>query len=208
LLVRWPAGEVDFDMSRHRFELIGGHPTLDFLNTIHDWTVEPRQDYLVTLRDAARFGEAVGMLRRGESRRMIAADDGRELGRLVGLRTVLERVLRAVLAGGKPALADLAALDEESRAVASATRWRTVSGRLRREIRLVDAGVSTLRLRMAERALALLESSSVPDVKSCPACGWFFLDTSKNGSRRWCSMATCGASAKAKRYYQRRKAAQ
>ncbi|MBC7897912.1 MAG: CGNR zinc finger domain-containing protein, partial [Cytophagaceae bacterium] len=30
---------------------------------------------------------------------------------------------------------------------------------------------------------------------------WFFLDVSKNGSRRWCSMATCGATAKAHRYY-------
>ncbi|MGH7701051.1 MAG: CGNR zinc finger domain-containing protein [Gemmatimonadales bacterium] len=44
-------------------------------------------------------------------------------------------------------------------------------------------------------------------MKSCPSCGWFFLDASKNRSRRWCSMATCGSSAKARRYYRRRKAA-
>jgi hypothetical protein len=31
-------------MAPHRVELIGGHPALDFLNTIHDYTREPRRD--------------------------------------------------------------------------------------------------------------------------------------------------------------------
>ncbi len=34
----------------------------------------------------------------------------------------------------------------------------------------------------------------------CPA---LFLDTSRNGSRRWCSMERCGARAKASAYYRR-----
>lgn len=33
-------------------------------------------------------------------------------------------------------------------------------------------------------------------------CGWLFLDTSRNRSRRWCSMETCGNRAKARRHYQ------
>ena len=37
-------------------------------------------------------------------------------------------------------------------------------------------------------------------VKICPAdeCRWAFYDTSRNGSRQWCSMATCGNRAKAR----------
>jgi predicted RNA-binding Zn ribbon-like protein len=34
-------------------------------------------------------------------------------------------------------------------------------------------------------------------------CLWLFLDDSKNGSRRWCSMQSCGNRAKARRHYLR-----
>lgn len=42
-------------------------------------------------------------------------------------------------------------------------------------------------------------------VRSCAHddCVLWFLDTSKSGRRRWCSMETCGNRAKAKRHYQR-----
>ena len=42
-------------------------------------------------------------------------------------------------------------------------------------------------------------------LKECKACGWLFLDKSKNNSRTWCSMQTCGSIEKAKRYYYRKK---
>lgn len=42
-------------------------------------------------------------------------------------------------------------------------------------------------------------------LKRCenPRCGWLYLDRSRNRSRRWCEMATCGNRAKARRYKQR-----
>jgi predicted RNA-binding Zn ribbon-like protein len=36
-------------------------------------------------------------------------------------------------------------------------------------------------------------------------CLWLFLDDSKSGTRRWCSMQACGNRAKAHRHYQRHK---
>src|ERR1700735_2051557 len=36
-------------------------------------------------------------------------------------------------------------------------------------------------------------------------CGWLFIDDSKNASRRWCSMQSCGNRAKALRHYLRSK---
>lgn len=54
----------------------------------------------------------------------------------------------------------------------------------------------------ADNLLALLADS--PDrIKQCahPQCVLFFYDTSKNGARRWHSMATCGNRAKAARHY-------
>jgi predicted RNA-binding Zn ribbon-like protein len=40
-----------------------------------------------------------------------------------------------------------------------------------------------------------------------PQCGWLFLDDSKSGTRRWCAMSACGNRAKARRHYQRARAA-
>ncbi len=54
-------------------------------------------------------------------------------------------------------------------------------------------------------AETLLLSDRLDRVKSCDACGWLFLDSSKNGTRRWCDMQTCGSQVKARNYYYRRK---
>jgi predicted RNA-binding Zn ribbon-like protein len=45
-------------------------------------------------------------------------------------------------------------------------------------------------------------------VRECadPSCPVMFVDTSRNGSRRWCSMEGCGARAKASTYYRRHRA--
>jgi predicted RNA-binding Zn ribbon-like protein len=51
---------------------------------------------------------------------------------------------------------------------------------------------------------ALLFSEELTQVKECPGCGWLFLDMSKNQTRRWCSMDTCGARDKMRRYLKRK----
>ncbi len=48
--------------------------------------------------------------------------------------------------------------------------------------------------------------AETPDrIRRCqhPACVLWFYDTTRNGTRRWCSMAACGNRAKAQRHYHR-----
>lgn len=56
-------------------------------------------------------------------------------------------------------------------------------------------------------AAELLTSPELHFVRVCASdtCDWLFLDTSKNHSRRWCDMNTCGNRAKARRHYGRQK---
>lgn len=51
---------------------------------------------------------------------------------------------------------------------------------------------------LARDALDLASSPAITRVRGCanPECGALFLDTSRPGSRRWCSMNTCGNIAK------------
>jgi predicted RNA-binding Zn ribbon-like protein len=56
-------------------------------------------------------------------------------------------------------------------------------------------------------AADLLLAEDPPRVRRCAndACLWLFIDASKNGTRRWCDMASCGNRAKARRHYLRHK---
>ena len=61
---------------------------------------------------------------------------------------------------------------------------------------------------VARSAADLLTSDLLSRVRRCEddrGCGYLFIDTSRNRSRRWCSMESCGNRAKARRHYARQK---
>lgn len=186
--------------------LVGGHPVLDFVNTIHDWTVPEPRDYIATVDDALRFGGVTSLLSMFEARRLRAEVGSAELRRLRELRARLERIFRSLVIARAPLAEDLAALAREAADAARATTLRAAPDRIERSIDPASAGGAVLRWRIAEGAIALMTSEMLRRLKTCPSCGWFFLDTSKNSSRRWCSMATCGSTSKSHRYYWRTKA--
>ena len=192
-------------MSAHRFELIGGDAALDFVNTIHDWNAVERRDYVATFPEAVRFAEAAGVISAAEARRLAVRPAGPELRRLHDLRVRLERMLRAVQNQRSPSAEDLEELGREAAEAARVARLRPEKGQLRRVIDSAAAGVATVRFRLVDGMVALLTSDRVARVSRCPSCGWFFLDTTKNRSRRWCSMAMCGSAVKARTYYWRTK---
>jgi predicted RNA-binding Zn ribbon-like protein len=68
--------------------------------------------------------------------------------------------------------------------------------------------LATIRHIAVTAATDLLRHSPSPRLKQCPGehCGWFFLDTTKRGNRRWCSMSECGQEAKDERRRARRQA--
>jgi predicted RNA-binding Zn ribbon-like protein len=198
---------------QHQFKLVGGHPALDFINTVHDWTAPERCDYLSEFADAIRFGETAGLLTRADVLRLRYRTPRLELKHLRELRGRLRRIFQMQLSGGTSSGTDLERLGADLVESARATRLVTTPDRrssqlpMRREVNAELAGDALLRLRIVEAGVALLVSDAMLRVKSCPTCGWFFMDLSKNRSRRWCSMDTCGAVAKSRRYYRRLKAA-
>jgi predicted RNA-binding Zn ribbon-like protein len=59
---------------------------------------------------------------------------------------------------------------------------------------------------VARSAAELLTTGELERIHECPGageCGWLFFDTSRNRSRRWCSMESCGNRAKGRRHYRR-----
>jgi predicted RNA-binding Zn ribbon-like protein len=61
---------------------------------------------------------------------------------------------------------------------------------------------------LAWSAADLMTSPRLQRVRQCEdekGCGWLFLDESRTGTRRWCSMGECGNRAKARRHYLRKR---
>ena len=59
---------------------------------------------------------------------------------------------------------------------------------------------------LADQAVELFRHGPLARLKACDDCRYAFIDTTKNGSRRWCSMDDCGKEAKMARYIAKRAA--
>ncbi|MET0425489.1 MAG: CGNR zinc finger domain-containing protein, partial [Actinoplanes sp.] len=63
--------------------------------------------------------------------------------------------------------------------------------------------------RLTDQLVDLVRHADRRRLRACPldegGCGWLFLDRSRNGSRRWCSMDDCGTQVKSRRLTERRR---
>lgn len=105
--------------------------------------------------------------------------------------------------------------DAQGEAVAALNPWlrrggviqQLEGGDARVDLRWVleAASAQGILTRVALDLAALLANGGLGRVKQCqsPTCILYFLDTSKNASRRWCSMSTCGNREKSTRHRKR-----
>ncbi len=194
-------------------DLVGGDPALDFCNTLGGRLSGPWDDeWLVTPADLAGWCAHVGLLPPPTARRIERAAAGAPrdaeavLQRALGLREAGYRVLAAVARDLTPPAPDLGILRDAHRdalghaaLVPSGARldWRWPAG---------DALELPL-WAVVQAMIDLLRSDRLDRLKQCANCRWLYLDASRNRSRRWCSMAHCGTSAKIEARRERARAA-
>jgi predicted RNA-binding Zn ribbon-like protein len=189
------------------FDLDGGRPCLDFANTYSsgkerlpsyaDLVYFATQSNLLTPEDAAWL--------QTEARRDHAVADG-VLTRARGLRQAIRAIFFAVAADRTPPEADLGFLNLDmavslphARVLPNSAGDGYVWGWSGRNL---DAPLWPI----ARSAADLLTSAEdLRLVRECGAedCEWLFLDSTRNRSRQWCSMQSCGNREKARRHYRR-----
>ncbi len=139
--------------------------------------------------------------------KMSKAPSSREFERALGLRETIHRLFDAHAQGKAPAGRDLDTLN----AALSEAPARTTLKRGREGYEWnVDTKSGTALSLLAPvlwSAGDLLAGPKLGKVRRCanPECLFLFLDDSRAGKRRWCSMASCGNRAKAKRHYHKSK---
>lgn len=194
--------------------LVGGMAVLDYLNTCDGrrpgTSLREVVDKLSSLEDVVHWFRHAGLIDAQEYERCLQQVQSASwhrvaaLERLVGFRESLYRLLLPVALGHPADQGRLDALNEVLISTASQRmlvstpmgalwRWRACES--------LETMIQGFIGRMAVEAATLLTSPDLARLKACatPDCDWLFLDTSKNGRRRWCQMNVCGAKEKAKR---------
>jgi predicted RNA-binding Zn ribbon-like protein len=191
------------------FFFVGNHRALDFVNT--EIAVEGElQDLLGGFGDLVAWLEQAELLDRASARAAREAWEGKRGGEAVvaearGFRSALRRLADAVAAGRPVPRGTVEMVNELLARGASVPRVVRQNGGFvsRRELRLREP--ADLLVPVAEAAADLLCHADLSRVRRCahPSCVLYFLDRTKNGTRRWCDMRTCGNRANAAAYYRR-----
>ncbi len=188
--------------------LVGGALALDFTNTAAGRDTASPAERLRAGADVVAFAAHAGGIDDATARRVGAtlADAGALLDHARTLRETIFRIGAAVAAGGQPSGGDLETLKDFARkTMAAATLAPAGDGGYRLDFSAAPAEAALLGP-IAWSAIELLAGLNPARLKQCAGhgCGWLFLDLSKNNSRRWCDMATCGNRSKAQRHRERR----
>jgi predicted RNA-binding Zn ribbon-like protein len=129
----------------------------------------------------------------------------KEFERAIELRETIYRLFEATARRKAPAPRDLDRLNEALADAPARTSLRRERTGFAWDVDLRGSTALGLLAPVLWTAGDLLAGDKLDKVKRCanPECGWLFLDDSRAGKRRWCSMSSCGNRAKARRHYHR-----
>jgi predicted RNA-binding Zn ribbon-like protein len=189
-------------------KILEKRPVINFINTI-DWRGrEPPSDYLKNYTDLIDWGGYAGLLSEAqvnelkEMAKKSPEEATKAFNEAIQFREASYRILNQISNGHEIKPVDKERLDQETRHMLShlALNLDTKKLELQDELEL-----SSLLLILVKDMVDLLTSDELVRVKRCSSdeCGWLFIDTSKNNSRKWCQMRACGNREKARRFYQR-----
>lgn len=192
---------------------VGGHVVLDFANTLSGTKSEHPGSHLHSYEDLlewARRADLIGPV----STSQLSAGSSKAKAEALEEAQALVRSLRALfLAASRHEVLPQPALDHLNALVQTTAAWRRIAA-CDDEGRKISCGWDfqgapplAVLGPIVWRAVELLEHGPLDRVKECTAhdCGWMFLDTSKNRSRQWCSMQTCGNVSKVRRFRDRQR---
>jgi len=199
-------------MAAGHFNLSAGHVALDLVNTLDDrYAREKPVDLLATYEDLLDFCIQAQVVTPAHRRALQAIQQPGKKKALAAARELRElffRIFTAIAQQKAPAQQDIDRLNSflaryvvHGRMVyeGSVFRWSWLDR---------EKHSDSLLWPILQSGVELLTSDRLQLVRECGAetCRWLFLDLSKNHTRRWCDMKTCGNRVKARVYYQRKTA--
>ena len=191
------------------FKLHAEHPALELVNTLDMRFSGETIELIPTYRDLLRLCTQLKLMTAQQVGRLVRIVEERTaqkvLASTVELREALAAVLYSRIDGSKLPDGQVEILERHFHA--AALHRRLVAGDPHWDWSWagVERNAEIPLWMLAQSAADLLVSSDAEFIKDCgdPTCRWLFLDTSKNHTRRWCDMKTCGNRMKARRHQAR-----
>ncbi|HZR06801.1 MAG TPA: CGNR zinc finger domain-containing protein [Candidatus Udaeobacter sp.] len=187
------------------FEWNGRHPALDFVNTLDERLSATPVERLNSYAALTSFARQARLIDRNTANRLLTqtsqTEGKRVLRETLAFRELLYSVLREYASHRAPGASEAAALNDR---LACARLHRRFIVRPEQISATWDEPLAPDRL-VWELAVAtedLLLHNKLGRFRKCAAsdCGTLFLDLSKTGRRKWCSMANCGNRNKVQRF--------
>lgn len=171
---------------------------LEFVNTRY-WRGRPAPtETLNTVEDLTAWAAANVKLRK----EMLGQA---EFERAIELRETIYRLFDATARDKPPAPRDLEAFNSALAAAPARRRLRKDRDGFSWTVEMKSSTAHDLLAPVLWSAGDLLAGTRLGRARLCanPQCRWLFLDDSRAGKRRWCSMQACGNRAKARRHYRK-----
>jgi predicted RNA-binding Zn ribbon-like protein len=165
-----------------------------------------------TYDDLVAWGLHVGILDDDSTKKLVREAAKRPsqaqavLKRAVALRESMYRIFVGIVAGQPPLALDLDAVNSELSKALRHLRVTREKDQYVWEWEDGDRYLDRVLWPVLHSTADVLTSDKRMRIGQCAddrGCGWLFLDSSKNRSRRWCAMEDCGNRAKALRHYRR-----
>ena len=191
--------------------LIGGGLCLDFANTLYGHA-DAIHEYLFDYRDLVLWSRHAGILSSQKAEMLLSkgdqapAESEAVFHSAIQLRETIFRIFASLAHDEIPQETDIYKLHQVWLENQSHSKLvRTNDGFA---IKWKEGDAFDLMLwPITHSAVELLTSDGLKRLKQCGRCDWLFLDRSRNGRRRWCSMDACGNRIKMARRYKRQKQA-
>jgi predicted RNA-binding Zn ribbon-like protein len=183
--------------------IVTGHLALDFANTVDDPDGPNEYDHIGTYAGLVHWAVRVDILHAAKAQELYEHGSP-SLRAAHALRHVLIEVFGGITAGQPGADEHWAGL--RPFVTDSYRHSDLVPAGKSYVMRWPDDRPDAVLWPVARAAADLLTAPELGRLKRCAGCPWVFLDRSRNGSRRWCSMDDCGTHAKMQRYVTKRKA--
>jgi predicted RNA-binding Zn ribbon-like protein len=191
-----------------KFEFVAGNLALDFANSVHDHGSPDPQDDLKTYADLMDWSLQAGVLsarQRRELQRKTTAQTRAEFEHTLDLREAFYAIFSCKARSQRISGELLRRLNSYLREHMAEPDLRSAGRKF--ELKWGASGSPLQRVwgEITRSAVSLLTSDRLDRVRQCAGdrCTWLFLDTSRNGLRRWCDMQACGNRAKVRRFRQR-----
>ena len=188
---------------------LGNQLALDFVNTRPlqgDQLIELLPDFDALLH----WFQAAGLLEARQVTALLRKWNGspRAQRTATAMRRFREKLRKEILAWERAGSVGRSLQDELNKLMADhpmRTRLRVNGRSFSKELWFPARAPEDLFAPLAYSAAALFADLDRERVRKCPTCVLHFFDTSKKGTRRWCSMQLCGNRLKVAAYAARRR---